>query len=158
MLGLEGNLGRAPRTWLKPAIPANAITPTSPYQRNETFNGKTLGRVWQWNHNPDDSKWSLKNGRLRLQSMPAEQLMWARNSLTQRVIGPTSIATVELYLQGLKDGDVAGLGNINVPCSWIGVSLPQYQCALLVDRCEPPPIPLPREGELLFAEMFRTDY
>ena len=83
MLGLEGNLGRAPRTWLKPAIPANATTPTSPYQRNETFNGKTLGRVWQWNHNPDDSKWSLKNGRLRLQSMPAEQLMWARNSLTQ---------------------------------------------------------------------------
>ncbi len=124
MLGLEGNLGRAPRTWLKPAIPANATTPTSPYQRNETFNGKMLGRVWQWNHNPDDSKWSLKNGRLRLQSMPAEHLMWARNSLTQRVIGPTSITTVELYLQGLKDGDVAGLGNINVPCSWIGVSLP----------------------------------
>ena len=57
--------------------------------------------------------------------MPAEQLMWARNSLTQRVIGPTSITTVELYLQGMKDGDVAGLGNINVPCSWIGVSLPQ---------------------------------
>jgi hypothetical protein len=53
--------------------------------------------------------------------MPAEQLMWARNSLTQRVIGPTSVATVELYTKGMKDGDVAGLGNINVPCSWIGV-------------------------------------
>jgi hypothetical protein len=53
--------------------------------------------------------------------MPAEQLMWARNSLTQRVIGPTSIATVELYTRGMKDGDVAGLGNINVPCSWIGI-------------------------------------
>ena len=22
----------------------------------------------------------------------------------------------------MKDGDVAGLGNINVPCSWIGVT------------------------------------
>ena len=53
--------------------------------------------------------------------MPAEQLMWARNSLTQRVIGPKSIATVELYTKGMKDGDVAGLGNINVPCSWIGI-------------------------------------
>ena len=124
MLGLEGNLGRAPRTWLKPNIPNTPDTPYSPYQRNEDFNGKTLGRIWQWNHNPDDTKWSLKKGRLRLQSMPAEQLMWARNTLTQRVIGPTSIATVELYLDGLKDGDVAGLGNINVPCSWIGVSLP----------------------------------
>ena len=119
MLGLEGNLGRAPRTWLKPAI-AN-VQPHAPYHRNDDFNAKTLGRIWQWNHNPDDSEWSLKNGRLRLQSMPAEQLMWARNTLTQRVIGPTSIATVELYTKGMKDGDVAGLGNINVPCSWIGI-------------------------------------
>ena len=53
--------------------------------------------------------------------MPAEQLMWARNTLTQRVIGPKSIVTVELYTKGMKDGDVAGLGNINVPCSWIGI-------------------------------------
>ena len=65
--------------------------------------------------------WSLKGGRLRLQAMPAEQLMWARNTLTQRVIGPTSVTTVELYTKGLKDGDVCGLGNINVPCSWIGI-------------------------------------
>ena len=81
----------------------------------------SLKPIWQWNHNPDDSKWSLKNGRLRFQSMPAEQLMWARNTLTQRVIGPQSLTTVELYTKGMKDGDVAGLGNINVPCSWIGI-------------------------------------
>ena len=119
MIGLEGNLGRAPRTWLKPQVPS--VTPHAPYKRSDDFNGKTLGRVWQWNHNPDDSKWSIKKGRLRLQSMPAEQLMWARNTLTQRVIGPRSMATVELYVKGMKDGDVAGLGNINVPSSWIGI-------------------------------------
>ena len=124
MIGLEGNLGRAPRTWFKPGFVATQSQQTvahAPYNRNEDFNGKSLGRVWQWNHNPDDRKWSLKNGRLRLQSMPAEQLMWARNTLTQRVIGPTSITTVELYTKGMKDGDVCGLGNINVPCSWIGI-------------------------------------
>ena len=137
MLGLEGNLGRAPRTWFKPtvqsvAVPQQQTTPHAPYQRNEDFNGKTLGRVWQWNHNPDDTKWSLKNGRLRLQSMPAEQLMWARNTLTQRAIGPKSIATVELYVGGMKEGDVAGLGNINVPCSWIGVEQGHYGLLL---RC-----------------------
>ena len=119
MIGLEGNLGRAPRTWLKPVIAD--VQPHAPYDRNDDFNAKILGRIWQWNHNPDDSKWSLKNGRLRLQTMPAEQLMWARNSLTQRVIGPSSVATVELYTKGMKDGDVAGLGNINVPCSWVGI-------------------------------------
>ena len=119
MVGLKGNLGRAPRTWQKPG--SQAVEPHAPYIRNENFNGKALGRVWQWNHNPDEKMWSLKGGRLRLNTMPAEQLMWARNTLTQRVIGPQSITTVELSVKGLKDGDVAGLGNINVPCSWIGV-------------------------------------
>jgi len=144
MLGLEGNLGRAPRTWFKPTIPNNPIItsktsstsltsiPTAPYDRSDDFNGKQLGRIWQWNHNPDDKMWSLKNGRLRLQAQPAEQLMWARNTLTQRVIGPKSIATVELYVGGMKEGDVAGLGNINVPCSWIGIEQGHYGLLL---RC-----------------------
>ena len=135
MLGLEGNLGRAPRTWVKPGIQGVQEEPHAPYDRCDDFNYKTntysphttqattpmLKPIWQWNHNPDDRMWSLKNGRLRLNTMPADQLMWARNSLTQRVIGPSSMATVELYVKGMKDGDVAGLGNINVPCSWIGV-------------------------------------
>lgn len=122
MIGLEGNLGRAPRTWLKPDIPGTEnIKPYAAYQRNENFNGKTLGRVWQWNHNPDDTKWSIKGGKLQLTAMPADQLMWARNSLTQRVVGPRSIYTVELSTSKMKDGDVAGIGNINVPCSWLGV-------------------------------------
>ncbi len=122
MIGLEGNLGRAPRTWLKPETAARDTESIhAPYERNEDFNGKTLGRVWQWNHNPDDSKWKLNKGRLRLNTMPAEQLMWARNTLTQRAIGPESDVTVELYPGGMKDGDVAGLCNINVPCSWIGL-------------------------------------
>ena len=126
MVGLKGNLGRAPRTWFKPgnlsaAVPQQQAQPHAPYDRNEHFDGKQLGRVWQWNHNPEEEMWSLKGGRLRLNTMPAEQLMWARNTLTQRVIGPQSVATVELYIKGMKDGDVAGLGNINVPCSWIGI-------------------------------------
>jgi beta-xylosidase len=128
MVGLKGNLGRAPRTWFKPdtklgcyAVGEQPQPVLAPYDRSENFNGKKLGRIWQWNHNPEEKVWSLKGGHLRLNSMPAEQLMWARNTLTQRVIGPKSIATVELYVKGLKDGDVAGLGNINVPCSWLGI-------------------------------------
>ena len=122
MLGLEGNLGRAPRTWTKPNIPGTEdIKPHAPYERNENFDGKQLGRVWQWNHNPDDTMWKLKGGKLQLHTMPAEQLMWARNTLTQRVIGPSSITTVEMNVKNMQDGDVAGLGNINVPCSWIGI-------------------------------------
>lgn len=133
MIGLEGNLGRAPRTWMKPAVAnTDPMRTFAPYNRNETFDGKTLGRVWQWNHNPDDKMWSLKKGKLRLNTMPAEQLMWARNTLTQRVIGPRAITTVEVSVQHLKVGDVAGLGNINVPCSWIGIVKTQQGTVL---RC-----------------------
>jgi len=125
MVGLKGNLGRAPRTWFKPGFSAPFVAvpqqQTAPYDRNDNFDGKTLGRIWQWNHNPDDKMWNLKDGKLRLNALPAEQLMWARNTLTQRVIGPKSVTTVELNVKGLKDGDVAGLGNINIPCSWVGI-------------------------------------
>ncbi len=128
MIGFKGNYGRAPRTWFNPGtahgysgLDEPVDNPHAPYVRSENFDAKQLGRVWQWNHNPDDKQWSLRSGKLRLNSLPAEQLMWARNTLTQRVIGPTSVTTVELYVKGLKDGDVCGLGNINVPCSWIGI-------------------------------------
>ena len=128
MVGLKGNLGRAPRTWFKPGVqpvPSVAVpqqqAPHSPYDRSDDFSSKALKPIWQWNHNPDDKQWSLRGGRLRIQAQPAEQLMWARNTLTQRVIGPKSVATVELYTKGMKDGDVCGLGNINVPCSWVGL-------------------------------------
>ncbi len=131
MVGLKGNLGRAPRTWFKPGTSLSAsgdaaIVPAhAPYDRSDDFNygsrKQDLKPIWQWNHNPEEKMWAIKDGRLRLNTMPAEQLMWARNSLTQRVIGPKSTATVELYVKGMKDGDVSGLGNINVPCSWIGV-------------------------------------
>lgn len=128
MIGLQGNLGRAPRTWFKPGtklgtygVDEKPQPLRAPYQRSDNFDGKKLRRIWQWNHNPEEKMWSLRGGKLRLNSMPAKQLMWARNSLTQRVIGPKSITTVELSVKGLKDGDVAGLGNINIPCSWVGV-------------------------------------
>ena len=129
MIGFEGNFGRAPRTWFKPGTQLGNYKagekplsePHGPYNRSDNFDGKQLGRIWQWNHNPEEKMWGLKNGKLRINSMPAEQLMWARNTLTQRVIGPKSITTVEMSVKGLKDGDVAGLGNINVPCSWLGL-------------------------------------
>ena len=128
MIGLKGNLGRAPRTWYKPGTaPSGAVGETvvcAPYSRSgfQADGSQRLKPIWQWNHNPDDRLWSLRDGKLRLNAMPADQLMWARNTLTQRVIGPQSVATVEMAVGGMKDGDFCGLGNINVPCSWIGVT------------------------------------
>ena len=120
--GLEKNLGRSPRTWFKP----NDVIKTSvaTYDRCDDFSGKTFKPIWQWNHNPNDKMWSLnreRKGWLRLHSMPAKQLLWAKNSLTQRAIGPVSYTSVKLDASKLKAGDEAGLGVINMPYASLGV-------------------------------------
>ena len=120
--GLEKNLGRSPRTWFKPN---NVVkTPVATYDRCDDFSGKTFKPIWQWNHNPNDKMWSLnkeRKGWLRLHSMPAKQLLWAKNSLTQRAIGPVSYTSVKLDASKLKAGDEAGLGAINMPYASLGV-------------------------------------
>ena len=120
--GLEKNLGRSPRTWFKPNDVVK--TPVATYDRCDDFSGKTFKSVWQWNHNPNDRMWSLnkeRKGWLRLHSLPAKQLLWAKNSLTQRAIGPVSYTSVKLDASKLKAGDEAGLGVINMPYASLGV-------------------------------------
>lgn len=119
--GLPGNLGRSPRTWIKPNTGFH-VQPHETFQRSDDFSTSTLQPIWQWNHVPDDTKWSLNNGVLRLNSLPASNFFHARNTLTQRAIGPISIATTEMNFSALQSGDIAGLGLLNVPYAWIGVA------------------------------------
>ena len=131
--GLPGNLGRSPRTWVKPSVGVN-VKPTATYQRNDDFSRPMLQPIWQWNHAPVTAKWSLteKPGVLRLHTLPAEHFLVAKNTLTQRVIGPESSATVVLDGSGLQPGDIAGLGLLNMPCGWIGIARTESGCVL---RC-----------------------
>jgi hypothetical protein len=120
--GLPGNLKRTPSTWVKPNT--GHVEPiSSSYDRSDDFSGPKLQAVWQWNHVPDDIKWSIteRPGYLRLHSLAAPDFWWARDSLTQRAIGPESTATTELDGSGLKPGDVAGLALLNSPYAWLGL-------------------------------------
>lgn len=121
--GLPGNLGRTPRTWIKPDT-GHVAHPSAPYQRDDEFNGPNLANVWQWNHHPVAGQWSLteRPGFLRLHALPAQDFWTARGTLTQRAIGPESIPTTELDTTGLKPGDIAGLALLNSPYAWIGVT------------------------------------
>lgn len=121
--GLPGNLTRSPRTWVKPNTGFSS-QPHAAYERTDDFSSATLKPIWQWNHVPVDNKWSLsdRKGYLRLQSLPAKDFFNARNSLTQRAVGPESIVTTELETSGLKTGDVSGLALLNLPYAWIGIN------------------------------------
>jgi len=120
--GLSGNLKRTPRIWTKPHT-GHTVPPSAPYERHDDFSGLALKPIWQWNHVPDDTRWSLaeRPGYLRLHALPAADFWWARNTLTQRAIGPESIATAELDTVGMQPGDIAGLALLNLPYAWLGV-------------------------------------
>ncbi|HPX99110.1 MAG TPA: glycoside hydrolase 43 family protein [Bacteroidaceae bacterium] len=81
---------------------------------NDEFNYKKeeLDLVWQWNHKPDNSAWSVteRKGWLRLKtSHIATGVMDARNTLTQRTVGPRCYSEVLLDAAGMKPGDRAGI-------------------------------------------------
>ena len=104
--GLPGNLGRTPRTWVKPDLPDTGAAPHAPYLRSDDFSATTLMPVWQWNHVPVDSAWSLseRSGFLRLHALAADDIWNAKNSLTQRAIGPRSIPVAVMETNGMRSG------------------------------------------------------
>jgi beta-xylosidase len=87
----------------------------------DTFAGSALGPEWEWNHNPDDTKWSA-GGRLTLQTATVTgDLYAARNTLTHRILGPSSTATIEVDYSAMRDGDMAGLALFRDSSAWIGI-------------------------------------
>ncbi len=79
---------------------------------NRKKGDKDLPSVWQWNHNPDNSLWSVqeRKGYLRLTAGRVDtSFVMAKNTLTQRTIGPESNGSTKLEVSRMKDGDFAGL-------------------------------------------------
>ncbi len=110
MLG-DGN-GKVPLTMKKPvagsAVKAIVVS--------DDFQSAKMNINWQWNHNPDNSLWSLseKPGYLRLRTgKVVKNLYEAPNTLTQRMEGPKCSGCVKIDLSKMKDGDVTGLGAFN---------------------------------------------
>ena len=104
--------GKVPET-VRPLVngqPATAIV------KSDDFSSDKLGLHWQWNHNPIDEAWSLKErpGFLRLKTnRVVSNLYLAPNTLTQRMEGPTCSGTIAIDISKMKDGDCAGLAAFN---------------------------------------------
>jgi beta-xylosidase len=110
VFGTPGTPGRVPAVARKP-IPGQAIGQPA---TSDDFDSPTLGLQWQWNHNPDNSRWSLteRPGWLRLRSTVADNFWLAPNTLTQKGQGPWSRSAVKLDLRHLLPGDVCGFGTL----------------------------------------------
>lgn len=87
---------------------------------------KDLGLVWQWNHNPNNSLWSVKEkkGFLRLKTGRIDtDFLLAKNTLTQRTIGPVCTGTTSLDAANMKEGDFAGLALLQKDYGLVGVKI-----------------------------------
>jgi beta-xylosidase len=119
-----GTAGKVPKTLDLPAgkgwIPG-IVSPDDFTRRKEE---PLLPLAWQWNHNPDNSLWSVteRKGFLRLKTGRIDtSFLLARNTLTQRTIGPVCTGSVMLDITGMKDGDFAGLGLLQKNYGLLGV-------------------------------------
>lgn len=87
---------------------------------------KDLSLVWQWNHNPDNSLWSVRErkGYLRLKTARIDSsFVQAKNTLTQRTFGPESSASTMLDISKMKEGDIAGLALLQKEFGLIAVKI-----------------------------------
>ena len=85
-----------------------------------------LPLVWQWNHNPDNSLWSVKDrkGYLRLKTGRIDTLfLKSRNTLTQRTFGPVCSGSARMEVSGMKEGDFAGLCALQRKFGQVGVKV-----------------------------------
>src|SRR5436190_4853315 len=112
-----------------PRPPQQAKPPTG----TDTFAGPALGPEWEWNHNPVNTRWSAGGG-LKLQTATVtNDLYQARNTLTHRILGPTSTATIQLDYSQMKDGDRAGLAMLRHQSAWIGLKRDNGTTRLVMD-------------------------
>lgn len=90
----------------------------------DTFTGTALGPAWEWNHNPDTTKFRLTNPGLALSAATVtSDLYSARNTLTHRILGPISTATIQLGYGSMRAGDRAGLAMLRDRSAWVGVTM-----------------------------------
>jgi beta-xylosidase len=121
VLGVDG---KVPETLALPAskglIPGIAASDEFTRKKGQ----RKLPLVWQWNHNPENNLWSLtsRRGYLRLTTGRVDSsFLLARNTLTQRTIGPECTGTTAVDVSKLKEGDFAGLSLLQRKYGLVGV-------------------------------------
>ncbi|HLN22196.1 MAG TPA: glycoside hydrolase 43 family protein [Bacteroidales bacterium] len=108
-------------------LPANkSLIPgiVTPDEFKRGKNDPVLPLAWQWNHNPDNRFWMVdsKKGILRLTTGRVDtSFVDARNTLTQRTIGPECTGSTVIDVTNMKEGDVAGLALLQRKYGIVGV-------------------------------------
>lgn len=114
---VNGDNGGWGKTYPLP-LPARSVKPLTGTYR---FEGTSLGPTFEWNHNPDTSKFSVNNGLTLQTASKTNDIYAARNTLTHRVFGEYPNGTLELDFTSMADGDRSGLAAFRDRSAYIGV-------------------------------------
>ncbi|EMR65408.1 hypothetical protein MGN70_011597 [Eutypa lata] len=95
--------------------------PVPEWTGTDNFEGDSLGPSWEWNHNPDETKYAVGNGLTLSTATVTDDLYSARNTLTHRIHGEYPVGTVEVDISGMADGDRFGLAAFRDRSAYIGV-------------------------------------
>ena len=127
-----GENGKVPQSVSVPA--ASCAEPVTPINGSEFIarhnaeggvDANCLQPYWQFNHIPHNEYWSLteRPGAFRLHSgRISSNLNHAWNTLTQRTMGPVTVAEVTVDASTLHDGDFAGLAAFQGCYSYIALT------------------------------------
>lgn len=88
------------------------------FPTTDEFDSEKLGLQWQFNHNPDKTKYSLneRTGFLRMKTATVtDSILNARNTICQRIFGAHSEAVLKMDISKMKVGDRAGLMILQEP-------------------------------------------
>ena len=116
--------GKVPETLALPASKGLIPGIVAPDEFTRKKGQAALPLVWQWNHNPDNKLWSVneRKGYLRLKTGRMDtSFLLAKNTLTQRTIGPVCSGSTALDVSHMKDGDFAGLCLLQKNYGMVGV-------------------------------------
>lgn len=130
-----GENGRAPQVFAT-KLPAGESKPLVISDEFD-YTSNRLALNWQWNHNPDNGLWSVteRPGFLRLRTgQPADSLLRARNTLTQRTEGPACCAETVVDICGMRPGDRAGLVALQNGFGIVGITAAE-QGRFSLDMC-----------------------
>ncbi|KAJ4349415.1 uncharacterized protein N0V89_008030 [Didymosphaeria variabile] len=106
-------------------FPVSTSKTVPPPTGTDNFQGTSLSHEWEWNHNPDTTKFKLlggSTGGLQLSTATVtDDLYTARNTLTHRIIGPKSSGTFRIDISKMADGDRTGAALFRDNMAYIGI-------------------------------------
>ncbi|KAH7013361.1 concanavalin A-like lectin/glucanase domain-containing protein [Ilyonectria destructans] len=101
------------------------------WTETDRFEGNELGVAWEWNHNPDETGFSIDDGLTLFTATIADDIFSARNTLTRRGHGPSTVATIWINFSQMANGDRCGLAAFRDESSSIGIERSEDSYAIV---------------------------